>query len=88
MRSAYKSNYHLVQAHVLGGPGSDVAKRYNVRIYPMLVFFDATGEVLCRTRGFKDAEDGLALDRYVQAIAKDSKRRSQQNSDTCGRVPG
>ena len=56
MRAPYKRNYHLVQAHVISGPGADVAKKYNVRSFPMLVFFNAKGEVLCRTRGFKDAD--------------------------------
>lgn len=85
MRTAYKRNYHLVQAHVLGGPGTDVAKKYGVRSFPMLVFFDAKGQVLCRTRDFKDVDDGLALNRYVQAMSKNPKRRTQKD-DTCGRA--
>ena len=67
---------------MIGGPGADVAKKYGVRSFPMLVFFDAKGQVLCRTRGFKDVDDGLALDRYVQALSKSPQRRAQKD-DTC-----
>lgn len=73
---------------MLAGPGTEVAKKYEVRSFPVLLFVDAKGAVLCRTRGFKDAEDALALDRYVQAMSKNPQRRAQKNDDTCGRSAG
>lgn len=51
------------------------------------MFFDAKGEMLCKTNGFSNTWDAMNLHRYVQALVKDPARREQQSaSGGCGRL--
>ncbi len=88
LRAVYKRNYHVVSAYVRAGENSHVAKKYNVRGFPTMVFLDAKGERLCRAfGGFNHQEDALMLDRYVQIINSDPVARAQQNErKACGRI--
>ena len=88
MRAAYVPSYHAVSAYVRGGPGSEVAKQYNVRGFPVILFVDGRGEELCRSNGgFLDGEDGVDLHRYVQKIARDpAARKAQGTRRVCERV--
>ena len=79
----YKPSYHFVESEVYGG-NNQLAKKFGVRGTPNLIFLDAKGEQICRTFGFRNADDGVRLHKFVQkASAHASLRASQQ---PCGRA--
>jgi thioredoxin-related protein len=88
VRAAYKPRYHFVSAYVRNGSGAEVAKKYNVRGFPNIIFFDARGRILCRSYGaFNHGDDALALDSYVQKLNSDPQMRAALNPrKACGRL--
>jgi thioredoxin-related protein len=85
VRSVYKHNYHVTQSYVRNG--TEATRKYKVRSFPLILFLDGKGEVICRTRGFNHAEDALRLDLFVQKALIDPYVRSTLDSNkVCGRV--
>jgi thioredoxin-related protein len=85
VRSVYKRNYHVSQSYVQNG--TEATRKYKVRSFPLILFLDGKGDVICRTRGFNHADDALSLDLFVQKALIDPHVRASLNSNkTCGRV--
>ncbi len=57
----YNANFINAQIDMEKGEGPALAKRYEVRAYPTLLFIDGRGEVVHRSLGYHDPDAFLAL---------------------------
>lgn len=73
----YNANFINVKMDMEKGEGVELSTRYNVMLYPTLLFISAAGEVVHRVAGYHDAEQFLALGR--QALNPDQTLLSLEN---------
>ncbi len=57
----YNEHFINVKMDMERGEGLELARRYNVRAYPTLLFLDADGQVVHRAVGYRDTDDFLGL---------------------------
>ena len=85
MRAVYTHNYNVSESDVRSA--GEVARKYQVRSTPTILFLDAKGEIICRTRGFRNGDDALSLSLFVQkALIDPYVRATLASNKTCGRV--
>ncbi len=68
-------NTHFINARIdmESGEGTDIAKQYNVNVYPTLLFINGQGNVVHR------AEGGFQQQQFVE-LARDAQNPDKQNS--------
>jgi len=64
----YNANFINVALDGEKGEGLELARKYNVRSYPSLLFIDANGEVVGRTTGYYNPVRFLDLGRAIQNL--------------------
>lgn len=64
----YNANFINVALDGERGEGLELARKYNVRSYPSLLFIDANGEVVGRTAGFHNPERFLELGQAILSL--------------------
>jgi len=57
----YNDKFVNVQVDMEKGEGIDLAKKYEVRAYPTLLFIDGNGEIVHRAVGYHTSDDFMAL---------------------------
>lgn len=66
----YNRNFVNAKIDMEKGEGVGLARKYNVRAYPTLLFINADGQLVHRGVGYKDAEDFIQLGEEAQDPAK------------------
>lgn len=57
----YNKNFVCYKSDMEKGEGLDIAKKYEVRAYPNLLYIGAEGNILHRVAGFRNAQDFVKL---------------------------
>ena len=73
----YNENFINVKMDMEKGEGPVLAKRYNVNLYPTLLFINGQGQVLHRTAGYHDGEQFIELGK--DAINPQKQLASMEN---------
>jgi len=66
----YNSNFVNAKIDMEKGEGTGLARKYQVRAYPTLLFIDANGQLVHRAVGYQDAAAFLQLGREAQDPSK------------------
>ncbi len=66
----YNSNFVNAKIDMEKGEGVGLARKYNVRAYPTLLFINADGQLVHRGVGYKDAEAFIQLGKEAQDPSK------------------
>ncbi|MBW6496984.1 MAG: thioredoxin family protein [Bacteroidales bacterium] len=61
----YNANFINVALDGEKGEGLELARKYNVRSYPSLLFIDSNGQIVGRTAGFHNPDRFLELGRAI-----------------------
>jgi thiol-disulfide isomerase/thioredoxin len=81
----YNANFINTKIDMENGEGLDIAKRYDIRAYPIMLFLNAEGEQLHRTCGSTSVQNFLAIGKNAlspnQQLATYSKNFNSQNVD-------
>jgi thioredoxin-related protein len=62
----YNANFINVKMDMEKGQGLDLARTYQVRAYPTLLFIDSEGKIIHRTAGYMDAGQFITLGKSVE----------------------
>ncbi|MDP4207406.1 MAG: thioredoxin family protein [Bacteroidota bacterium] len=77
----FNQNFICLSIDMERGDGPDIAKRYEVKAYPTLLFLDATGEVVHRSVGAGNADAMVSLGKTAVDPAKNQKGIDQKLSN-------
>ena len=61
----YNTNFVNVMVDGEKGEGIELARKYNIRGYPTLIFLDRSGEVIAQTAGFRNPEQLIKIGKQI-----------------------
>ena len=61
----YNANFVNVMVDGEKGEGIELARKYNIRGYPTLIFLDSSGEVIAQTAGYRNPEQFIEIGKQI-----------------------
>ncbi len=77
----YNANFINVKIDMENGEGIKLAKMYNVRAYPTLLFIDGSGTLIHRVAGYMEAEDFIQLGKTANDPTKSLSALEKKYAD-------
>lgn len=61
----YNTNFINVAVDGEKGEGIELARKYNIKGYPSLIFIDSNGQLIAQTAGFRNAKQFVELGKQI-----------------------